>query len=294
MKKVVPAFVTAFAIVSLFPSLVAAEEKPANIKKTGPVAKTPGGLPWENAFEFQTDHYTIHIDIPEAEAMKVAKTMEHLLTAMCEVFNLDIKQWGNRKNCYFFNDINKFRQVRDAIKGPQTAVHGYVSETNLYCYVKGRGYANLYWTYLHEGCHLNFNALLGAQRYNSNYWAVEAIACYMGSLKMKEDGSFVFGEEDHGGLKKATDQYKDKLGEMVPWGYDQFVYRKDRGTYYVLGYGVCHYLFNGEGGKHKKKFGEYIKTVQGGKAKPGSFQEIVGMSPADLQKSAVPYIQNLR
>ncbi|OHB76357.1 MAG: hypothetical protein A2Z34_01995 [Planctomycetes bacterium RBG_16_59_8] len=263
------------------------------VKKIGAVSETIGKAPWNNAYELQTDHFIVHIDIPEKEGIEVARKLEYLLLVMADVFQLDMSKWKGKKNCYLFNDINKFREVRDRIKGPQQAVHGYATDSMLICYVRGRGYGNLYWTYLHEGCHLNFNAIFGSQRYNSNYWAIEGIACYMGSLKTKPDGSFAFGEEDHKMLKKAYEGYGSKIAEMISWGYDQFVFRSDRGTYYVVGYGACHYFFNAEGGKHKTKFGQYIKLVHSGQAKPGSFKEVTGMEPSQAQEAIVKHVSQI-
>jgi len=263
------------------------------VEKTKVINKSPGGDPWENAYELQTDHYIIHIDIPEEDAIKVAQNLEYLLEVMCRVFKLDIKRWGNKKNCFLFKDIEKFRQVRDKLNVFTSAVHGYVAGSDLYCFVRGRGYGGLYWTYLHEGCHLVFGSLVGMNSSGSDFWVVEGIACYMGSLKMELDGSFVFGQENHTMLKQFYQRNGDKVAQMVSWDRNTLYSQPNRGGYYIIGYGVCHYLFNIEQGRYKKRFGEYVRLIHQSRGKKNTFEETIGFSLGELQERVKEYVKQL-
>ncbi|OHB69915.1 MAG: hypothetical protein A2W23_06120 [Planctomycetes bacterium RBG_16_43_13] len=274
-----------------------AKAKTPTVKKIGAINKSPGGGAWDGAYELQTDHFTIHIDVPEEDGIKAAQNLEYLLDTMCKVLNMDKSKWTERKPCYLFKDIKKFQQVRNSVGGPGMAVHGWAdSSGKLYCYVNGRGYAGLYWTYLHEGCHLILNVLLGdnTPKNSADYWVVEGIACYMGSLKNKGDGTFTFGKENHSMLKKTYENKKEQVAEMISWNEAKFYGKPDRGNYYVVGYGVCHYLFNVESGRYKNRFGEYIKTIYQGGGSAGVFEKTIGISPKDIQEKLKGYIKELK
>lgn len=275
-----------------------AKTKTPTVKKTGAINKSPGGGAWDGAYELQTDHFTIHIDVPEEDGIKVAQNMEYLLDTMCTVLSMDKSKWGERKPCYLFKGIEKFRQVRSSVGGPGMAVHGWANSNPpaLYCYVNGRGYAGLYWTYLHEGCHLILDALVGDKtpKSSADFWVVEGIACYMGSLKNMGDGTFIFGKENHSLLKKTCENKKERIAEMISWNESRFYGQPDRGNYYVVGYGVCHYLFNAENGKHRNRFGEYIKIIYQGGGTVGLFEKTIGISPNDLQEKLKGYIKELK
>jgi tetratricopeptide (TPR) repeat protein len=270
---------------------------PAGIKveKIGLVEKSPGGDKWENAYELQSAHFIVQIDVPETDGIKVVQNLEYLLEVMCKIFRLDIKKWGGKKSCFLFKDIKKFEDVRDKINGPKFAVHGWANDKELYCFVLGRGYCGLYQTYLHEICHMVFTALL-SNNYSGTkpeFWVVEGIACYMGSVRLDDNNAFVLGKENNSMLK---DLYKEKGGEicaMMPWSQNEFYSKRDRGAYYVLGYGICHYFFNNKDMRLKKRFGEYIKQIHLGKGSPNFFETTIGITPADLQEKLKDYISQL-
>lgn len=265
------------------------------VKKIGPIDTGPAGKPWNGAYTLETEYYVIHIDLPEEKGREAAKHMEYQLHAMAEMLDFDLNAWAEEKpQCYLFQDLEKFEKVRDAMKGPESAIHGYVRNNTLYCYAQGRGYGGLYLSYLHGSAQLALGALTGRTlaKKKHNVWVVEGIACYLGSMRINEDKPS-FGRENHNILKEVIQEFGKHTAKMVTWGHAEF-YNRDQGAYYMLGYTACRYLMRPGGAKDGKSLGTYIKLVYNDTDKKNSFEQVLGMTPARLQEYVIAQARRMR
>ncbi|MBI4833630.1 MAG: hypothetical protein HY811_02265 [Planctomycetes bacterium] len=267
------------------------------VTKTKKLEKDLANDPWEEAYELETEHFRIALDLPEKDGIALAQQMEYLLETICRVFKFDKALWKKvKRNCYLFKDLEHFKNIRDKTNGDKGAAGGYVGGETLVACSTVHGYGFLDLIPLHESTHLIMNVMLagGNRGINKNFWAVEAIAVYMGSMKDEGNNKFSFGNAPLWELKKVFKERGNEVADLIDWDKQTLYSGANKSNAFILSYGVCHYLFNAERKRYRNSFCEYIKLVYKKATIDKSFEDMVGITPKELQEKVTAHIDSLK
>lgn len=118
------------------------------------------------------------------------------------------------------------------------------------------------------------------------FWAIEAAALYMESLRQTGDGWLV-GGLDAGRVPAArerllTDEFHVPLEELTTLGRADFQTRPRLADLYDEIAGLADFLMNGRGGRYREAFVEYLARVYSGTADPETLARLCRTSYADL------------
>lgn len=264
--------------------------------KIAPIDKDPAGGSWPNAYEITTAHYQFQTDLPKEEGLKCVAELEKLVSFLAKELKFDPKPAESNKFLYYgFRDLQKFQEVRNRIG--TRGIYGVVVKGKAYCYMKGRGFANLYWVYLHEGTHQILDRFFArgecrkdCYHVRPGYWVVEGFACFTGSLKVAGENDFTVGVENHAPLKSLNYQGID-LNSYVRSAQEAII--ANQGPNYLLGYLLCHYLYFADNGKYRSKFFQYVKDIHSEKGEKDTFEKTIGDQASNLKEGFCKYADNL-
>ena len=287
---------------------IVAQDKKQDKKKEEPkpkikvIDRDPSGAKWVNAFEITTSHYILHTDLSQEGGVKLAKTLESFFSFMCEEFKLNPEQAeADKLQFYAFSKVEKYKEVADKVLKKYTGITGVCSNGKVYCYAAGGGFGGLYKTSIHEGVHQVLEKYLNAKcgpscmHTRPGFWVCEGFACFAGSLKVKDDGSYVIGENNHSALKDNAVQNVD-FGRYIPMNQSQF-YSGRRDVNYIIGYAISHFLYFYQDAnkkyKYRDKFMNYVKFIHEGQGENDSLEKTMGTTLGKLQEEYRQYIKGL-
>lgn len=118
------------------------------------------------------------------------------------------------------------------------------------------------------------------------FWAIEATACYMESLRRTEFG-WTLGGRDAGRAPAARERLVDDgfyvpLEELCGLGRRELQADDRLPQIYSQISGLADFFMNGEQGRHREAFVEYLARIYTGTADPDTLPKLCGSSFADL------------
>ena len=147
-------------------------------------------------------------------------------------------------------------------------------------------------TIRHEGTHQLFTEgradaekarQLAGDRHG--FWAIEAAACYLESLEPTVFG-WTVGGRDAGRAPAAQDRLDEgfyvPFAELCGMGRREFQAHERLQQIYSQIAGQADFLMNGEGGRYRESFVEYLARVYRGTADPDSLARLCKRSYAEL------------
>lgn len=120
------------------------------------------------------------------------------------------------------------------------------------------------------------------------FWVIEAAACYMESLEPTAFG-WTVGGRDAGRVPAAKDRLDEgfsvPLAELCGMGRKEFQSHDRLQQVYSQIAGQADFFMNGEGGRYREAFIEYLTRVYRGTADPDSLARLCKRSYADLDEA---------
>jgi hypothetical protein len=130
----------------------------------------------------------------------------------------------------------------------------------------------------------------------SNFWIVEAVACYMESLD-EHDGYVTLGGFETGRLPAArhrllVDGYDVPLAELTALGMDDLQAREDIARLYSQSAGQAMFFIHADGGKYRDALMQYLVAVYTGRATPGTLAQLTGQPYEALDQEYRKFMTN--
>jgi hypothetical protein len=118
------------------------------------------------------------------------------------------------------------------------------------------------------------------------FWAIEAAACYLESVRPAACG-WTVGGPDAGRMPAARtavveQEFHMPLAELTGLGRGDFQAHPQLATLYAELAGLADFFMNGEAGRHREAFVAYLTRVYDGTADPDTLARLCGGSYADL------------
>ena len=159
------------------------------------------------------------------------------------------------------------------------------------------GDTSVYPTWYHEATHQLFQEAVpgvadspGEER---NFWALEAAALYMESLKSApashREGCWTVGGCEADRLQFAryralSGDFYEPLGRLATHGRTQIQESPDIRKLYAQAAGLAHFLIDGDGGKHRDAFTDLLTVIYQGDDQPDSLSKAAGVSYEQLDE----------
>ncbi len=144
-------------------------------------------------------------------------------------------------------------------------------------------------TMVHEATHQLFaesrrTSRLAGER--NNFWVIEAVACYMESLEAHSAG-WKLGGLDYGRVPAAVerlteDDFYVPLASLCALGRVEFQAHPDLPAVYSQISGLADFFMNGQQGRYREAFVEYLKRTYDGAAAPETLSRLCGVDFAEL------------
>lgn len=119
----------------------------------------------------------------------------------------------------------------------------------------------------------------------NGFWAIEAAACYMESLQPTEFG-WTVGGRDAGRTPAAKERLEEgfyvPFADLARMGRREFQAHDRLQQLYSQIAGQADFLMNGEGGRYRESFLEYLARVYRGTADPDTLARLCKQSDAEL------------
>ena len=148
-------------------------------------------------------------------------------------------------------------------------------------------------TIWHEATHQLFSESRPTTRNvgrSSNFWVIEAVACYMESLREHPtEGYATLGEPDAGRLPAARqrllqDSFYVPLAELVALGMKDLQADPRIAMIYSQSAGLATFFMQAEGGKYREPFVAYLRAVYDGYAEKNTLAELTGREYPQLDE----------
>jgi hypothetical protein len=146
-------------------------------------------------------------------------------------------------------------------------------------------------TLYHEATHQLFQEtrpVAKAVGRESNFWLIEAVACYMESLA-EHEGYVTLGGAEAGRMPAArerllADNFYLPLGELVTLGMNDLQRDARLPKLYSQSAGLAAFLMHGQRGKYREAFSAYLDAVYAGRADAATLSRLAGADYAELDR----------
>lgn len=155
-------------------------------------------------------------------------------------------------------------------------------------------------TLWHEATHQLFSESRPTARdvgRKHDFWVIEAVACYMESMRDHPDEDFVtVGEPDAGRLPAARqrlleDHFYVPLAELVTLGMSDLQADPRIGKIYSESAGLATFFLQADGGKYCEPFVEYLRAVYEGRTGNNTLPDLMGRTFAELDDEYKDWMQ---
>ena len=270
-------------------------------------------LGWPSYWRLEGPHFEIVTNAGEGEAREASRQLEDLYVLWQQAF---FCYWANqaglaarfaggkeplaRPRPKMQVAIFKNREEYVAKLAPTQPEIGitlgiYLDQDHLSCFYAGD--ISVYPTWYHEATHQLFQegvpGVTNKPGEDQNFWSLEAAALYMESLK-RGQASFATGCWTVGGCeadrlqfaryRAISGDYYEPLGRLVTLSRKQVQESPDIRKLYAQSAGLAHFLFDGEGGKHREAFVDLLTAIYQGNDKPGSLAALTATSNEQLDE----------
>lgn len=162
-------------------------------------------------------------------------------------------------------------------------------------------------TMFHEATHQLFSEAYAVARnkrvgVNSDFWAIEGIACYMESFQ-KQGETFSLGDPKYIRFRNAqfrlvNDQYFRPLQNLSSLGAESFQADPNIEKNYSQGAGLAHFFMHYEDGVYRDEFITYLagiySKIERVRNNPPSLPELTKISYVELDRQYREYIEKLK
>ncbi|HEV2968907.1 MAG TPA: hypothetical protein VGY55_02885 [Pirellulales bacterium] len=155
-------------------------------------------------------------------------------------------------------------------------------------------------TIYHEATHELFQENRTAVRdlgKKSNFWVVEAVACYMESLT-NHGGYWTLGGADEGRMPAALtrllqDNFYVPLAEMTSYSRDAIQHDPRLPKLYSEASGLANFLIHFRSGRYRQPLIDYLIAVYSGRAEPDTLAKLTGASYEQLDQQYRDYMKEV-
>ncbi len=252
-------------------------------------------IPWSNAFEQRSHHFTIITNTSKKLAGQISQALEQQYKDFVFRFQvrkapkqpLPVKIFAERAEFKKYTSVN-------ANKGTSERAAGYFDPNRVEIV--------LFWsddpedvlqTLYHEVTHYFVSLYMGPRAY-APMWLDEGLAVYFEASLFK-DGRLETGRIPHGRLLELQEAIKAgkhhplrKLMGMKdygPGGYDLLGYAE--------GWSVVYFFAKSAGGHNAKNFGRYMDEIKKGRRHQDAFKKAFNATPEQLEAAWKPFVMGL-
>jgi hypothetical protein len=166
---------------------------------------------------------------------------------------------------------------------------------NAYFFAGDKQYSG---TLLHEATHQLFQETRPTQvtaGTKDNFWAIEAVACYMESL-VEHEHWYTLGGIDQGRAPAARfrlleDRFQVPLDELVRLGMTELQHDDRLPKVYSQIAGQAWFFLNGQDGRYRRAFVDYLSAVYANKADAATLAKLCGQSYEQLDLEYRQFMQ---
>ncbi|PQO27124.1 leucine-rich repeat domain-containing protein [Blastopirellula marina] len=266
------------------------------------------GWPMKSFWQIDTPHFQIMTNESEAAGLELGKRLEIVYSAWEQMF---FSFWSNERQLASYFDGGTPSPVRKKFDVVLFKTRGeYVNyleksqprigitlgiyqfdEEMVFLFHDDSDQAHATWH--HEVTHQLFQEYRVASKdvgVNYNAWAIEAVAMYLESLRI-HDGYMTLGGIDATRLQFARNRFSMgdfyiKLDELVAMGRSELQKSQDIGAIYSEAAGLAHFFLDGDGGKFREPFIQYLVDIYQRNDREHSLAMRLGqksLSPLDQQ-----------
>jgi hypothetical protein len=269
----------------------------------------------QTGWRIETEHFVVTSDNSLESGVALAQKLERLNEIWRQVFATFYMTEGELKNRYGGaslpqHDVSRHEIVlfrnRDeynaALKPSQpligmTVAYYWFDKRTVYFFAGDEANDE---TLYHEATHQLFQEVRHTARdlgRENNFWVVEAIACYMESLK-RHDGYFTLGGSDEGRMPAAVQRVIDDgfyvpIAEMVAFGRNDLQHDPRLPKLYSESAGLANFFMHYRGGQYRQPFIDYLLAVYLGRANSKTLASLSGASYEQLDREYREYMKRL-
>jgi hypothetical protein len=288
---------------------------------------------FKNAWEVRTDHFKIYTNHSLEMGVELGKHLEDFYRIFFQTFAGFISQRAELKNLFMgkasssaITDpfvVRYYRTKEDYINHLQKATQlpNIAKTSGMYLTSdsdSGKGIAHFFHntqvseedrlaTMFHEATHQLFSEAYAVSRnkrvgVNSDFWAIEGIACYMESFQ-KQGETFSLGDPKYirfqnAQYRWAKDNYFVPLENLSRLGADAFQVDPSIEKNYSQGSGLAHFFMHYQNGIYRDEFITYLagiySKVDRVRNHPPSLFELTGVPFEELDQQYRDYISELK
>lgn len=248
---------------------------------------------WDRAWVVRSPHFMLRTTVGNREAARILELLEKARTVFFETLGSRMKPFDYRVGIYLFANGADAEAVRSKAFGigASQAFGGFFNCVTNIAYLHA-GDEN---TLLHELTHQLAHNAMGHETWSllqqadvrsdspDNYWVMEGLAVYFGGLKF-ESGGPVFR-----GPRNRADLAPPEMREFL--GYDQGAFSKNAGLNYTLAGELTRYLMEGNGGKRRDAFLDFVREYYLGNSTLVTLEKSLGLKIPDLEKEFVAWLK---
>lgn len=268
-----------------------------------PQADLPAPKKVADAPVWQSDHWRLTYLAKESQAAALAAELETAHDVWWQVFGASALERGDLKRRFhgqarsrpedamdavYFANRQQYVDILEPLEPQVGRTQGmYWAPTQVGYFFQSDDFETT--TMVHEATHQLFaesrrtSRLAGEQ---NGFWVIEAVACYMESLEADGAG-WKLGGLDHGRVPAAVerltvDEFYVPLASLCALGRVEFQAHPDLPAVYSQISGLADFFMNGQQGRYREAFVEYLKRVYDGAASPETLSRLCGVDFAEL------------
>ena len=248
---------------------------------------------WKDGWALATTHYRLRTNLDLARATDMALELESFYRTFFDVFGRELKLYEvvEPMSAHVHADKQSFPPVvsyRDA----------YFDSSTSTLLVNAAGGFEPH-TLFHEATHeILFNTAerTKGSRGEIPAWLDEGLAEYMGCSMSGLDAHPVFSPgaiamahfKVHAEARTPFD-----LARVLTFSSGDFMASSRSDLKYAEAYTLVHFLLNGDGGKHKKGFLDFVRGAYKGQASSTHFRDALGGHERELEEAWVAYVKQV-
>jgi hypothetical protein len=269
----------------------------------------------KTGWRIETEHYVVTTDVSLEAGVALAKKFELLNQVWRQVFvaywlpvnelakryaGSDLPQHQSKQHqVVYFRSRDEYNSTLRPMQPLIDKTIGYYAFDNHTAYFFVGDDADDA-VLFHEGTHQLFQETLPVSRdlaRKSNYWIVEAVACYMESLTIRDEFCTV-GGESKGRMVAArqrlfSDGFYVPMAEMIGFNRDTLQHDRRVAKIYSESAGLANFFMHANKGRYRQALMGYLTDVYSGKADTGTLAKLTGKSDAELDAAYRDYLDEV-
>jgi hypothetical protein len=287
---------------------------------------------FKNAWEVRTDHYKIYTNHSLEMGVELGRHLEDFYRIFFQTFAGFVSSRAELKNLFTGGKLSTavtepfvvhyYRNKEDyVIRLQKTQLRNIDKTTGMYLSAElnaTKGIAHFFHdttvskeerlsTMFHEATHQLFSEAYSGSKnkrvgVNSDFWAIEGIACYMESFQ-KQGETFSLGDPTYIRFQNAqyrllTDHHFVPLQNLRSMGADAFQADPNIEKNYSQGAGLAHFFMHYENGLYRDEFITYLAGIYSKidrvRNSPPGLQDLTNVTYVELDRQYRDYITELK